>query len=797
MSHPTRQKLGLASGANALIALLTFVIIAGAAAYGIISSATLYGAVPDPVPVSAPPTEFSSARALQHVRAIAKEPHPMGSPEDAAVRDYLVKELRAMGLKPEVQKSTATHYWVHNALLAGRPQNVLARLEGTDDSGKAFVIMAHYDTVQDAPGASDDGAGVATMLETLRALKAGPPLRNDMIFLFTEGEERGLLGARAFVDSHPWAKDVGIVLNLEARGNTGPALMPDTSDEAGWAVRKFAKAAPYPMTTSDTVAFYERSGADSDLRVFFNAGMTGLHVAYTGGLTNYHTPLDTPEALDERSLQHMGSYALPLARHFGNVSLEHTKAPDEVYFNLSRFLIHYPETWAIPLMSLVVLVFVGVVTLGFRGRRLTPGGIALGFLVLPVSMGIAALGAYLVWTLILTLHPGGTWALEYKPTLFWIGFAGLSVSITAALYAGFGKKVRVANLAVGALLWWLLLTVATGVYFAPGSYLFAWPLLFSLLGLAALFAIGDRPASSWYPFAVLAVSVVLAVILPALGVYGVTLTKGLSSSTVAVFALAIALLMGLLIPHLDLVAKPNRWALPGAAAVLGLGLLLFGTLTTGFDARHPRPDSILYTLNADTGKTFWESGDEAPDAWTKQFLGEEAKKGSVADYLGLTDPLLYGKAPAVTLATPNVALLDDGTRGGVLRTLRMRVTAPAEANLLVVETKEQVVDAKIDGKRVSKEPLHDGGIPAWTLNYWSPPSEGLDLTLKVKDTEPTTITARVGTPGLPSIPGKTYRDRPPNTMPMSRNSINVEQDSSTVVSKSFTFAARPGNEESE
>jgi hypothetical protein len=796
MSQLTKGKGNRVSGANALIALLTFLIITGAAAYGVISSATLYGVVPDPVPASAPPTEFSSARALEHVRAIAKEPHPMGSPEDAAVRDYLVKELRAMGLEPEVQKSTATHYWFHNALLAGRPQNVLARLEGTDDSSKAFVIMAHYDSVPAAPGASDDGAGVATMLETLRALKAGPPLKNDVIFLFTEGEERGLLGARAFVDNHPWARDVGVVLNLETRGNTGPALMPDTSDEAGWVIREFAKATPYPMTTSDTVAFYERSGADSDLRVFFNAGLTGLHVAYTGGLPHLHTALDTPEALDERSLQHMGSYALPLARHFGNVSLDHTKAPDEVYFNLSRFLVHYPEAWAIPLMALVVLLFVGVVALGFRRRRLTPGGVALGFLVLPGSMGVAALGAYLVWTLILTLHPGGVWALEYKAPLFWIGFAGLSVAIAAALYAGFGKKIRVANLAVGALLWWLLLTVATGVYFAPGSYLFAWPLLFSLLGLGVLFAIGDRADSPWHQFVALALSVVPAVLLPALGVYGVTLTKGLSSSMVPVFALAIVLLMGLLIPHLALIARPNRWILPSAAATLGLGLLLFGTLTAGFDSHHPRPDSILYALNADTHQAIWESGDEVPDAWTSQFLGANPNKGSVADYLGPSSgPMLHGEAPTVDLAVPDVALLGDSTRGGV-RALRMRVSAPPEADLVVVEADAQVVGAKIEGKRVSEETLHDGGIPTWALNYWNPRSRGFDLTLEVKDAGPLTVTARAGTPGLPDIPGKSYRDRPPDTMPITINSPTIGQDDSTVVSKSFTFAARAGDEAS-
>src|SRR5215210_1253367 len=310
MSQLTNKKRSQASGANVLTALLTFVVVTGAALYGVVAGGTLYGAVPDPVPASAPPAQFSSGRALEHVRAIAKEPHPMGSPEDAAVRDYLVKELRAMGLEPEVQKSTATHYWFHNALLAGRPQNVLARLEGTDDGGKAFVIMAHYDSVPAAPGASDDGAGVATMLETLRALKAGPPLKNDVIFLFTEGEERGLLGARAFVDSHPWARDVGVVLNLDTRGNTGSALMLETNDEGGWVVGEFAKAAPYPMTTSDSVAFFKRSGANSDLSVFLDAGLAGLQVSSTGGISHYHGPLDNLKELDERSLQHMGSYTL-------------------------------------------------------------------------------------------------------------------------------------------------------------------------------------------------------------------------------------------------------------------------------------------------------------------------------------------------------------------------------------------------------------------------------------------------------------------------------------------------------
>jgi hypothetical protein len=716
----------------------------------------------------------------------------MGSPENAAVRDYLVEELRRLGVEPEVQKTTAAHYFVNGYAEAGTPENVLARLEGTKD-GKAFLLMAHYDSVSTAPGASDDGAGVAAMLETVRALKAGPPLMNDVILLFTDGEERGLLGARAFVEDHPWARDVGVVLNLEARGNTGPGLLVRTNDENGWIIREFAKAAPYPFATSDTAAFYEFSGSGSDLSVFMDAGVAGMDVARTEGHAYYHTPLDNPDKLDERSLQHMGSYALALTRHFGNVSLDHTKAADKVYFNVSGFMIHYPEGWAVPLIALVALLFVAVAAFGFKRRQLTPGGIILGFLALPGSMIVAALGVYLAWALIHTLHPGGIWALQYKALLFWTGFAGLSVAITAALYTGFRRKVRVANLAVGALLWWLLLTVATTVFFPPASYLCTWPLLFSLLGLGALFVLGDRAASPWFPFAALVPGAVLAVFLFVYGVYGVTATRGLLlSSAVPVFALTVVLMMGLLIPHLDLMARPNEWVLPGAAAALGLGLLLAGSLTAGFDARHPRPNSILYALNADTKQAIWQSGDEAPDAWTAQFLGTDAERGSVADYLG-SEVALRSEAPTVGLATPSIEVLEDGTSDRV-RTLRVRVTAPPRANLVVVEADAQIVGVVVDGERLPEEA---GGIPALTLHYWNPPSEGVDLILEIKGTEPLTLTARAGTPGLPHIPGKPYRDRPPDTMPIAWNSPTVEQDSSTVVSKSFTFSARTGNGESE
>jgi hypothetical protein len=49
------------------------------------------------------------------------------------------------------------------------------------------------------------------------------------------------------VEGHRSAEDVGAVLNLEARGNTGAARIFETSDDNGWIIRKFAKATPYPL----------------------------------------------------------------------------------------------------------------------------------------------------------------------------------------------------------------------------------------------------------------------------------------------------------------------------------------------------------------------------------------------------------------------------------------------------------------------------------------------------------------------------------------------------------------------
>ena len=186
---------------------------------GVVVGALLLARPPGGVRADAPEGRFSSERAFAHVEEIARAPHPVGSKEHERVREYLVAELTALGLDPRVTRS-------------GPLANVSVLLPGTGGSGGetgTLLLVAHYDTKPAAPGAGDNGAAVAAILETLRALGPGPNLENDLLVLFTDGEEIALLGARAFVASDPRARDVDFVLNFEARGSSGRSLLFQTS----------------------------------------------------------------------------------------------------------------------------------------------------------------------------------------------------------------------------------------------------------------------------------------------------------------------------------------------------------------------------------------------------------------------------------------------------------------------------------------------------------------------------------------------------------------------------------------
>ncbi len=415
-----------------------------------VTAGMLQLATPAVAPLTAPPTVFSAARAMQHLAMIAREPHPIGSPANVRVRDYLVAQLQALQLDPQVQTAVAVQE--RYGLQAGTVHNVVAQIPGTQP-GAAIMLAAHYDSVSTSPGASDDGAAVAAMLETARALTAGAPLQHDVILLFTDGEEAGMLGARAFVDEHPWAKEVALTLNFEARGSRGPAVMFETNAGNRAVIREFAQAAPYPVAYSFVSTIFGQMPNGTDLMVFKELPTQALNFGYLFDWPAYHSRRDSLDTIDPRSLQHHGSHMLALTQQYGNHPLIEASDGDAVFFTLwPGVLVHYAETWALPLAVAGAFFFVSTLVIGLRRTALTARGLAGSFFAFLLSVALSLVAVTLAWWAIQQLNANyrvflmGT---TYETTLYLLAFVVLILALMAGLGALLLRRVRAENLALG------------------------------------------------------------------------------------------------------------------------------------------------------------------------------------------------------------------------------------------------------------------------------------------------------------------------------------------------------------
>ncbi|MBF0544210.1 MAG: M20/M25/M40 family metallo-hydrolase [Candidatus Riflebacteria bacterium] len=295
---------------------------------------------------------------MEYVRLLAQKPHRAGTAANDDVRFKLLEFLNSQGLKAVTDDQTVSRGWT-----IANPCNIMVRLPGTGKIGsakdhQAFLLMAHYDSVPYGPGAADNLSGVAAILETLRAIKAGPALTNDLICVFTDGEECGLLGAKKFA-GHPWAKEVGCMLNFEARGVCGPSYLFELGEPKAWLVEEIARSRAPVRTSSLMFEVFRRLPFTTDFHMLRDF-IPGMNIAFIGRFPYYHSVNDNPQHLDLRSLQHHGAYALAFARHFGNISLnaDYSK-PAPIFFSLfGAHLFYYSKSWSVVLTILNLALFV-------------------------------------------------------------------------------------------------------------------------------------------------------------------------------------------------------------------------------------------------------------------------------------------------------------------------------------------------------------------------------------------------------------------------------------------------------
>jgi len=420
---------------------------------------------PAPRPASAPASDFSAERALAfHREVIGNVPHPVGSAEHDRVRDRVVARFRALGYDTVIQQRFACNAYGSCAPV----QNVIARRPG-DAAGDVVLMAAHYDSVGAGPGASDDGNGVAAMLEIARAVR-GERTRNPIVFLITDAEEQGLIGAEGFVADAGAARGVAVVVNVEARGTSGPSFLFETSRQNQWLLPIVARALPRPATSSLFFNIYELLPNDTDLTVFKRAGYTGINFANIGEVAHYHTSLDDAAHLTPSTLQHHGDHLLAMARAFAATELRRTSDDNAVWFDVLSFLIvWWPQRWSLTLAIVMLVLVVAAALVCLRDGETSAPAITMGVASFFVALVLAfLLGAFAAWLAGLRAL-GATWVAQPGPSVAAMWLIGIAAALMAAnwLYphAGFD------GLFLGHAVCWCVLSISLAMVLPGAVYL--------------------------------------------------------------------------------------------------------------------------------------------------------------------------------------------------------------------------------------------------------------------------------------------------------------------------------------
>ncbi len=744
-------------------------------------------------PAARTDSDLDYAALSGHVSVIAAKPHTMGSAANREVRDYIVDYFESLGLDTEVQKTTVVYrhpFRPTDATIIGNVENIIARLPGTSSAEGAndLVLMGHYDSRPDGPGAGDDASGTAAIMEVARIMVAGPAPVHDVVFLITDGEEMGLLGAQGFYRQHPAAKDVGLVLDFEARGSYGASSMFETSENNAWLIDNLIESAPDLVASSLSYEIYQRMPNDTDMSISKGEGIPGLNFAFVAGLFDYHSPTDTPENLDPDTLAQQANYVLGTAQHFANLEKWESASGDKTYFNLWQGrLVSYSQDVAVVVGLLVLALGLWVFVATMRAGTIKWGSLGAGFLSLIVliilvsnvfeslidyqqttasgitrlvSLGEWPLLAYFVTTLGITVWFGSAIkrglsnAEMFVPVLVvallsllsgrpWFGAIILLVLLVALMWFIRGRKSAPDIWGAALLVWWLL--TALLLYFAPNaSYLLVWPLASVLLGITLQRSLGLVANGAGRLFGLLAVSAIpLLLLTPVIVLAYLALGSTLPQGIMMISALSLLLLW-------PLVRNIGSGA-NGKAGLLLLGVGLVMTLVVlfdrDFDARHPLGEAFYYAIDVDQQEGFWVTARVEPDTWLGKFMGKDAIEADFNRILpGFDQDILIRKTALPVFESATMEITSDRvTDTG--REINFHLHSPAAAeyiNLLfsndagisdvavngfLVEVPAGQAEGDTEAVSAMKEKDKTREDEWWRWRWYGLPEEGADILL--------------------------------------------------------------------
>jgi hypothetical protein len=693
-------------------------------------------------PVAHAPGGFDATRAKARLVFILgdQRPHPADSAADDAVRMRLIATLQQMGLTPIVRDQFACNDFQKARFVScARVRNVIAILG--PDRGKALLLSAHYDSVPVGPGASDDGVGVATLLEVGSILK-GRPLKRPVMLLFNEGEESGLIGARAFL-ADPLSRTVDSVLNFEARGVTGPVTMFETSRPNAGAIDVFARSVTRPFASSLSTDVYHLLPNDTDVTTYNERGWLTLNFAMVGNETRYHSPGDDLAGLDLRSLQHMGDQALATATLL-SAGLPKVQGQRIFMDLLGHGFVQMSQTVGMAIFVLLILAFAVIV---WR-RRAYGRALAVPFLAIVVG----SVAGWLASVVMGALRAGTYWRAHPEPSFVAI-YATALVGALIVLRT-LGARVSREQLRAGA---WTIFLLAGALLAtaAPGAIIyFLAPPIVVLIGMLA--------SRWWRPAEAVGALVALVIVFVTwgemLGLLEVLFSPG--PLWVAAPVAAIMMIPALAEGH-RLFDRARQPVLLAGSAAIALAAWIVVAATPAYSRDREQRFTIEHVTQFPSGKSFWSvlnDGARLPVAYSRAGKWIYGK-------LPLSDrERWFAPAPATPGLQPPSVQAIEVVQDGDQRRLKLRLKANgAERILIVVPSEAHLRSAGIgDFVRPIAEDRSSG---KFTIACTGRSCDGAELIIDARASKPIPVTVTGWSNGLPSFPAPLLQARPQNARP--------------------------------
>ncbi len=638
------------------------------------------------------PTEvqFSNKKAFRHVQQLAKKPHAIASKSHDVAMQYCINELEKLGLDVHIQEGNTFSNWATFA----KVKNIVARIKGTNNT-KALLIMTHYDSAGNTSyGASDAASGVAVILEGIRSfLATNTPHKNDIIILITDGEEIGLNGAHLFVDKHPWLKDIGLVLNFEARGSGGPSFaLIETNNGNSALIHEFIKAKPdFPVANSLAYSIYKKLPNDTDLTVFRKkANIQGFNFAFIDDHFDYHSALDIPERLDNNTLSHQASYLMPLLTHFSNVNLNTLNSVENwVYFNSPLGVHFYPYSYILPLVIIAFILFILVFVYGKKQNKLRNIEIGKGFLAFFSVLIINGVIGFFGWKVILKIYPHYNEILQgfpYNGHLYILFFILLALSVCFYIYKKVYNTNNTKELLVAPIVVWLVLNLVISQILKGASF-FIIPLFF-VIGLWFFSIRKEKPST-------LATTLLcfpaLFILVPFIQQFPIALgLKIVIASTIL-----ISLLFGLLLPVLASIRRKKTMSY--FFLLVAFLTFILAHFKSEYTTENPKPNSLVYLQDNSTNKNYWLSYDAILDDWNSPFFKTKTTAKTVSLNSKYHKNIKHvSEAPKLNLKPSEINIFID-TIINNQRNIRFCIAPKRKLNSIVISSKNKFTHFSING----------------------------------------------------------------------------------------------------